>query len=135
MRKQSGYLFLATCVGAIILSGCVTQRIPLMPQASGVQVINASTLNGSPTPAMPVLANCQLKGHILVRTMAPRSYREPIITENEMNSLRNQSLPLAANTVVITHNAIVNDGNNYVHLVKGDAYLCGVVSPVVDDQQ
>ncbi|HEV2613227.1 MAG TPA: hypothetical protein VGV92_00790 [Gammaproteobacteria bacterium] len=106
-------------VGVLLLASCAAEPPIVVPMASPVNVMDATT-------PQSVIShdNCLLKGHVLARTWDQGNPNNLLITQEELRVIKEKAAVLGANSIVIRANQVVYDNGRYVHVINADAYAC-----------
>lgn len=106
-------------LGVTMLAGCAAETPVMLPASVPVDVIDATFAQNVVT-----LKNCTLKGQVLASTMDRVKPTNLLVTDAELNEIKEKTVYLGANTVVIRHNQIVHNNGMYVHALNAEAYSC-----------
>lgn len=106
-------------LGVAMLVGCAAETPVMVPASVPVDVVDATFAQNIVT-----LKNCTLKGQVLASTTDRFKPTNLLVTEAELNEIKDKTLYLGGNTVVIRHNQIVYNKGMYVHVLNSEAYAC-----------
>ncbi|HEV2613218.1 MAG TPA: hypothetical protein VGV92_00745 [Gammaproteobacteria bacterium] len=105
-------------LGVAMLVGCAAEKPVMLPASVPVDVVDATFAQNVVT-----LKNCTLKGQVLASTTRYKP-KNLLITDVELNEIKDKTLYLGGNTVVIRHNHMVYNNGMYVHVLNAEAYSC-----------
>jgi hypothetical protein len=113
--------FLTVGLSVVSLVGCAAEapQQVVVPVVASVNVVDATLSN--PVVSLP---NCHLQGQVLVRTVDRFKPNDLVVTEEEMSELKDKTMRLNANSVVIRQNQLLHHKGMYVHAIDADAYSC-----------
>jgi hypothetical protein len=106
-------------LSVLVLASCAAEVPVTLPSGVSIDVIDATFAQN-----VVSLKNCTLKGHVLARTIDRFKPTNLLVTEAELNEIKDKTMYLGANTVVIRQNQIVYNNDMYVHVLNAEAYSC-----------
>jgi len=108
-----------TGLSFVLLTACAAEVPVTLPSGAPVDVIDATFAQNIVT-----LKNCTLKGQVLASTTNRFKPTNLLVTDVELNEIKDKTIYLGANTVVIRNNHIVYNNGMYVHVLNAEAYAC-----------
>lgn len=106
-------------LSVLVLAGCAAETPVTLPSGAPIDVIDATFAQN-----VVSLKNCTLKGQVLASTTDRFKPTNLLVTEVELNEIKDKAMYLGANTVVIKHNEVVYNKGMYVHVLNAEAYSC-----------